>query len=179
MTPEERFLRRVRKLDAAGKAALRASATRPHDPDVAAHDAFTAAYWREPKLPLSRDACRLVAALYFWHPKDRPGSDTGEEDEPNRKRVNLVDSLRLAVSRRKLGEDQTERLVNELLAASFAGLPGPLLTAMQRLAKANVTIDWPQLIRDLARWERPESNKETVQEAWANSWVQTGGSDAR
>lgn len=161
MSTADVFLKRLRGLDAAGQAALRASAASPHTPDVAAHDAFTAAWWPIRNSYLPRDACRVVAALYLWHPKEGG-------------KGNLVDSLRLAVNYRKLGEEPTERLVEQLLAVPFVGLPAPLLTAVQRLAKANVPINWPQLIGDLAAWERA-GGEVSVQDKWANSWLQTGG----
>ena len=166
MSTKELFLRRLRRLDAAGKAALRGSAARPHAPDVAAHDAFTAAWWPIRNSHLPRDACRVVAPLYFWHPKEGTGG-------------NLVDSLRLAVYRRKLDAGQTERLVTELLAAPFAGLAVPLFEAVRRLAAAGVPINWPRLIDDLAEWDRPDGKGESVQERWAESWVQTGGKHVR
>lgn len=180
MTPEERFLKRLRGLGARERAALRASAASPHTPDVTAHDAFTAAYYPIRTANLPRDACRLVAALYLWYPKDRAERDTDDdEDETATKGPNLAELLGRGVQKRKLGKEATERLVEQLLAAPFAGLPGLLLTAVQWLAKANVPIHWPRLIRDLAAWERPGGKGMTVQEQWADSWLQTGGNDAR
>ena len=74
----ERFVRRLEKLGAAGRAALKAEAGRPPRADVPAFDAFTAAFWSLRDTRLWRDACRLVAALYFWHPSARrPGRCRG------------------------------------------------------------------------------------------------------
>ena len=158
MTPADRFVSRLRKLDVAGRTALKAAATRPHDPDVAAHDAFTAAWWPIRNSHLPRDPCRHVAALYFWHPKS---GGTG----------NLGSALARV--------PRSEQLVKELLAAPFAGLPGPLLTAVQRLAAARVAVDWPQLLEDLREWGRPAGGGGmSVQERWAESWLQTGGDHA-
>jgi len=147
------FLARLERLDAASRTALKDSALRPGTLDVAAHDAFTAAWWpvRNSKLP--RDACRLVASLYFWHPKS---GGTG----------NLADSLRNAAS--KHTDPLSERLVTDLLAAPPARRNHLLLVAVRRLAAARVAIDWSRLIDDLQNWDRV-----TVQRMWANSWHST------
>jgi len=153
MSAADVFIRRLGKLGVRERAALKASAALPHEPDVAAHDAFTAAYWPIRNSHLPRDPCRVVAALYFWHPDNGDGG-------------NLVHSLR------RLDKTQTERLVTELLAASFAVLPEVLLKAVRQLAAAGIPIDWPQLLDDLREWNRGDSS---VQDKWAESWLQPQG----
>lgn len=179
MSTAELFLGRLKKLGARERSALRASATRPHDPDAVAHDAFTAAWWPVRNSHLPRDPCRVVAGLYFWHPKDHPRRDTAEDEagtQEKRKGTNLTTALRAAVDgirdpkkREQVGK-RAEQLVAELLAAPFTGLPDPLWAAVRRLAAAGVAVDWPRLIRDLGRWDRPGGGS-SVQDEWATSWA--------
>jgi len=160
----ERFVRRLEKLGAAERAALKAEAGRPPRPDVLAFDAFTAAFWRLSNSRLPRDACRLVAALYFWHPA--PGG-----------RGDLGAALGRAAGRGRV--TRTERLLDQLLAAPLSRLHGPLFEAVRRLSAARVPVDWPQLIVDLGRWDRPTTDEElSAQDAWANSWLKYGSEHA-
>jgi CRISPR type I-E-associated protein CasB/Cse2 len=161
----ERFVRQLEKLGAAGQAALKAEAGRPPRPDVPAFDAFTAAFWPLRDTGLMRDACRLVAALYFWHPmKGGRGSFGG--------------TLRRAAGRGRVAT-ATERVLEQLLAAPFSGLHGSLFEAVRLLTTVRVPVDWPQLIVDLGRWNRPTKDEElSVQEAWANSWLNYGSEHA-
>jgi CRISPR type I-E-associated protein CasB/Cse2 len=156
-TAAERFVRRLEKLGAAERAALKAEAGRPPRQDVQAFDAFTAAFWPLRDTGLPRDACRLVAALYFWHPL-KGG------------RGNLGEALRRAVGRAPVA--RTERLLEHLLAAPLADLHGPLFEAVRLLAAARMPVDWPRLIADLRNWDR--SGEASVQHKWAESWLQQG-----
>jgi CRISPR type I-E-associated protein CasB/Cse2 len=160
-TAEERFVRRLEKLAALERAALKAEAGRPPRPDVAAFDAFTAVFWPLPNSRLPRDACRLVAALYFWHPMKGGRGDLGT-------------ALRRAAGRNRLA--RTDRLLEQLLAAPLSGLHGPLFEAVRRLAAARVPVDWPPLIADLRDWDR--SAEPSVQHIWAESWLQQGDRNA-
>jgi len=163
---ERQFLKQLQKLNAAEQAALKTWAERPGEADVAAFDAFIAAHRSVGRSRLRRDACRLVAMLYFWHPK--PGGHG-----------NLADAL-LRVARRGRTEryNRYERVLTELLAAPFAGLHRPLFSVVQLVASGNVRIDWPQLLHDLCKWDRPDRDDEpSVQSKWAKSWLQTGDDD--
>ncbi len=163
-TSAEQFVRRLDKLGTAERAALKAEAGRPLRPDVAAFDAFTAAYWPLRGSRLPRDASRLVAALYFWHPKKGGRGDLGVT-------LRRVASPPLAA--------RTERILERLLAAPLMELYNPLFDAMRLLAVARTPVDWPQLLVDLRRWDRPTKDEElTVQEAWANSWLTYGSEHA-
>ena len=160
----ERFVRRLEKLGAAGRAALKGEAGRPPRANVPAFDAFTAAFWSLRDTRLAREACRLVAALYFWHPVPGGRGDIGAA------------LGRLAGRGRVTG---TERLLDQLLAAPLSRLHGPLFEAVRRLSAARVPVDWPQLILDLSRWDRLTTGEElSAQDAWANSWLSYGSEHA-
>ena len=166
---ERQFIRRLQNLSVAERTALKAAAERPGEPDVAAFDAFTAAHRSVMGSRLRRDACRLVAALYFWHPQ-RGGYG------------NIANALLRAVRRSRRGRidwfGRYERSLTELLAVPFAGLHRPLFDVVRLVARAHVPIDWPQLLSDLCKWDRPDRDGEpSVQSKWAKSWLQTGGDD--
>ena len=163
-TAAERFVGRLQRLGIAERGALKAAAGRPLQPDVAVFDAFTAAFWPA-RAALPRDACLLVATLHPWHPTSGGQGDLGE-------------SLRKSAAHRDRFA-RVERLFEELLATSFRGLDDPLFRTVQVVAAAGVPVDWAALVVDLGRWDRPARLQElSVQDAWANSWLQYGSDHA-
>lgn len=148
----EQYFRRLAALPALQRAALKATTTNPRAPDVTAHDAFTAVHWNS---NFRRDSSRIVAGLYFWHPKPR-----GRGHLPQ------------ALARIWNDRERNERLLTDILAAPLAGLPPLLFEAVRRLRAANVPLDWPRLLLDLARWDRPtQQNPDRIQDVWAECWL--------
>lgn len=149
------FFLKLANLTAGQQAALRDMATRPLAADVIAHDAFTAVYWGS---PFRRDSTRIVAGLYFWHPKPN-GSG------------HLPQAL-AKIPRGRDGDTRNESLLKDILAAPLVGLPPLLFEAVRRLRADRVPVDWPQLLVDLAKWDRPYAGDTTsIQDDWANCWL--------
>jgi len=147
------FFRQLDLLPAEQRAALKATATNPTIPDVTAHDAFTSVYWNS---NLRRDSSRIVAALYFWHPVGG--------------KLRLPQAL--ARQNGKGDRERNERLLAEILAAPLPGLPPLLFEAVRRLRAAQVAINWPQLLADLSKWDRPhKGDTDRIQDVWANCWL--------
>jgi len=148
----ELFFLRLANLPADQRAALKEMGTRPFALDVVAHDAFTSVYWNS---SFRRDSSRIVAGLYFWHPMPRG-------------RVNLPQALAKIWGER----ERNEKLLHNILAAPLLGLPPFLFEAVRRLRAAKVPLDWPRLLLDLGKWDRPHvSDSCSIQEDWANCWL--------
>lgn len=148
----ELFFRRLANLPATQRTAVKEMATRPFAPDVIAHDAFTTVYWGS---NLRRDSSRIVAGLYFWHPMPK-----GRGHLPQ------------VLARIRGERERNERLLNDILAAPLLSLPPLLFEAVCRLRVARVPLDWPQLLLDLAKWDRPHAGDSvSIQEVWANCWL--------
>ncbi len=112
-----------------------------------------------PVRPWRDDAYYLVASLFAWHPRDRPGDPTRAW------RTNLGAAFKDLAGRTESGG--AERRFVALLNCDLDALPHHLRHAVGLLRAHDVPVDWAGLLRDLRWWEQPHRR---VQREWARAF---------
>ncbi len=113
----------------------------------------------------------LLATLYpmdkAQRRRERHSSDQNtEESLPAASFGSFGKSFRMA--RTDLNKAGLDRRFARLLDADFEDLRFQLRQAVTRLTNDGLPIDWPQLIRDILRWDQPERY---IQRNWARDYV--------
>jgi len=117
----------------------------------------------------------LIATLYpldkGQRNRDRRAVDRLDEpDETTASASPAGGSFGASFRRARTEQNQTglDRRFARLLDAAAEDLPFQLRQAVMRLANEDVFIDWPQLTRDILRWNQSERR---VQRRWARDYV--------
>jgi len=152
------FVEKIRSLGPADLDLLRRCADAPPDVSIQAFDLFTGLWWplrqRSPRVP-ARGPSWLVAKLFPWNP--RPGG-TGT----------LGAALVRLAPRGPEDRIRERARFGRLLSASGHALEVQLRHGLRRLNRAQVPVDWAQLLEDLTQWNQyPKS----PQLKWARDWL--------
>lgn len=148
--PIARFISRLERLDASGRARLKRSVGRPPGEAREALGLFYSLL--PPGVPEPQEADYfLLATLY-------PLADGAGQGD-------LGAALRRA--RGSANAKGLDRRITSLLDADREQLPFRLRQAVQYLRSRRVRVNWPALLQDILLWTHPER---TVQRRWARSY---------
>ncbi len=159
MTATKQFITVLTNLKAGDLGLLRTHAGQGLDKSVDAFDLFAGLWWplrhKNERAP-RRSVAWLIAKLYAFRPIDRSQDHT------------LAGQLRRCQPNEPLARERFQQKFDEMLLLPLDKLEPALQWALERIASADLKLDWVKLTDDLSIWEREETRLR-----WAKEFLQT------
>jgi CRISPR type I-E-associated protein CasB/Cse2 len=159
VTPTERYIEVLARLESGDLGLLRTHAGQGLDESVAGFDLFAGLWWplreRNQKAP-RREVAWLIAKLYAFCPILHSAED------------HLARQLRRRQPKEEQKRIRHQERFDRMLMLPLSRIEPALQWSLDWIASNNLSVDWVKLTDDLSIWER-----ESTRLTWAGQFLQT------